>query len=295
MAITSFITKNKQREKVKKKKRRYLFYWIVFWPIAAVGLFFVFSAYENNGSQPIVALISVLLFFYLFFKSLIYVFNSGDPVLIAGAEGEDRALHILKRLPKSYYLFNQLEFKDPKSMTGTRETDFVVVGPNGIFIIEVKNISGQIKGTELDKNLLVLKSDRWGNVHQKEMHGNPFRQIKKQLFSFQKFINNRCARSLFSVQGLLLFVNPNCYLNIDNHSTIPAYQDRRIIKYIKDFEGKLSNNCYKAMIVQLSKMSFEQGYPASLMLRTHFFVDKIKTKKVNLSKYQIKTIDIPSI
>lgn len=62
----------------------------------------------------------------------------GSAVMLAGAAGEDRALAALSALPAEYTLFNQIRLPDERSRTGFREADFVVVGNNGVFIIENK-------------------------------------------------------------------------------------------------------------------------------------------------------------
>jgi len=79
---------------------------------------------------------------WLWFLALLVAFqvtrHSGSPVKLAGAAGEDRALAALSGLPAEYTLFNQIRLPDERSRTGFREADFVVVGNNGVFIIENK-------------------------------------------------------------------------------------------------------------------------------------------------------------
>ena len=58
--------------------------------------------------------------------------------MLAGAAGEDRVLAALSVLPAKYTLFNQIRLPDEHSRTGFREADFMVVGNNGVFIIENK-------------------------------------------------------------------------------------------------------------------------------------------------------------
>jgi hypothetical protein len=40
---------------------------------------------------------------------------------------------------------------NPKSRTGYSQIDHIVISPHGIFVIETKNYSGEIKGTRSDK------------------------------------------------------------------------------------------------------------------------------------------------
>jgi len=70
---------------------------------------------------------------------------------LSGAIGEERVLGIYKpqpgsliELPYCYTLFNQVVVQAGKAI---REMDYVDIGPNGIFISEVKNNKGVISGT----------------------------------------------------------------------------------------------------------------------------------------------------
>ena len=74
--------------------------------------------------------------------------------LLAGAIGEDRALGHPRHTPGSladlsdeFCVFNQLIL--PVG-SGQRELDAVVVGPTGVFVVEVKHCRGVIEGHETD-------------------------------------------------------------------------------------------------------------------------------------------------
>ncbi len=58
-----------------------------------------------------------------------------------------------------------------------REFDFIVVGPNGIFCIEVKHHRGRIRGSEADKDWRQKKRSRTGRIHENDMR-NPVAQVK---------------------------------------------------------------------------------------------------------------------
>jgi hypothetical protein len=66
---------------------------------------------------------------------------SGLGRLLAGRTGEDRVANELKRLPDDYVVFNDLVLDGPG---GTCEVDHLVLGPTGIYVIEVKRWSGLI-------------------------------------------------------------------------------------------------------------------------------------------------------
>ena len=67
-----------------------------------------------------------------------------------GAKGEAQAASGLSLfLPSEYKVLNDLLLPTPK---GTTQIDHVVVSNYGIFVIESKNVSGAIYGSERDKN-----------------------------------------------------------------------------------------------------------------------------------------------
>lgn len=67
-----------------------------------------------------------------------------------GAAGESQVSNILASLPKNYHVINNVIV--PNQQT-TSQIDHVVVSPYGIFVLETKNFSGWIYGTE--------EADQW--------------------------------------------------------------------------------------------------------------------------------------
>lgn len=132
--------------------------------------------------------------------------NSGCNQKVRGAAGEDRALAVLSQLPSDYTLFNQIQLPDPKSTTGYRETDFVVVGPNGVFIIENKDFRGRIVGDASSGQWEQHKTGRGGTAY--VTHGrNPIRQV-------QGYVS--ILSSIFQVRGVKAWITPIVSLSRDN-------------------------------------------------------------------------------
>lgn len=78
--------------------------------------------------------------------ALAYVVNHcrrGYAMFLKGARGEEQTARILGFLPSGFYVFHSLQL--PQSTgSGAGDFDHVVVGPNGVFVIETKNWSGDI-------------------------------------------------------------------------------------------------------------------------------------------------------
>lgn len=90
-----------------------------------------------------------------------YNLNSESKKYKFGIVGEDYALNILDGLNNSYHVFNDIYVTyEGKSS----QLDTVIVGDNGVFVMEVKNIKGEIEGNIEDKNLRIKKVGQQGGV-----------------------------------------------------------------------------------------------------------------------------------
>lgn len=123
-----------------------------------------------------------------FFISITIVFLVVTTVLniflpqIKGAIGERRIHHLLKQLGESYVAFNDVYV--PKKDGRTTQIDHIVVSPYGIFVIETKNYSGWIFGSERQKNwtqtIYKKKSKFYNPILQNESHVNALKHYLGQ-------------------------------------------------------------------------------------------------------------------
>jgi hypothetical protein len=116
------------------------------------------------------------------------------PHIRSGIEGEARVLALLRGLPDSCALFNQLHLPNPRSRTGFTECDLVVVSAVGAHLIEVKNHCGLIQGGAEEAPEWTLVRDRG-----REPMRNPVRQAG---------IQARVLRRLFQAHGVRVPVYP---------------------------------------------------------------------------------------
>lgn len=101
-----------------------------------------------------------------------------------GELGEHKINIQLDQLPKGCKYVSDLMVANLKSRTGYSQIDHVVITPQGLFIIETKNYTGEIKGTRENKS--------WTVSNRFKMY-NPFMQnyghiqaIKSLLPNYQK-------------------------------------------------------------------------------------------------------------
>ena len=130
----------------------------------------------------------------------------GSAVMLAGAAGEDRVLAALSALPAEYTLFNQIRLPDERSRTGFREADFVVVGNNGVFIIENKDYRGEIQGDATAANWELHKIGIGGTPYTKACR-NPVRQVRVYVTLLSR---------LFAMRGIKVRITPLVSLSQNN-------------------------------------------------------------------------------
>lgn len=101
-----------------------------------------------------------------------------------GELGEHKINIQLDQLPKGCKYLSDLMVENSKSRTGYSQIDHVVITPQGLFVIETKNYTGEIKGARENKS--------WSVSNRFKMY-NPFKQnyghiqaIKSLLPDYQK-------------------------------------------------------------------------------------------------------------
>lgn len=161
--------------------------------------------------------------------------HTSDEVKESGLEGELRALSILRQLPNDYTVFNQVLVPDQSSSTGSREIDYLVCGPNGLFAIEVKNNNGSVHGNESDSRWTVCKVGRGGTAYDTTMR-NPVRQLKAQIHPLSKHFEAKDIRVW--INGIVAFSNGECRLRIGESSKIPVIHAYDLVQYITEFVPK---------------------------------------------------------
>lgn len=123
----------------------------------------------------------------------------------AGVQGELKALSILESgLPDdTYYCINNAEiyFEDRAN-----ELDLIVVGPSGVYVVEVKNVSGTVCGSYNDKNLQQRKRDETKTLY------NPVKQVSTHVDILARYLRAKGIQTW--VRGVVFFVNPNCTLDL---------------------------------------------------------------------------------
>jgi hypothetical protein len=139
----------------------------------------------------------------------------------AGKLGETAVAEALKSLSNDYVLLNDLTLPN-----GYGNVDHLVIGPNGIFVIETKNYSGYIK----------CWGDKW------YVNGRRIRSLSKQAKrnaigiknNLEKVFTEHRTRMPY-VNGLLVFVNRKGKLNI-KEPTVPVVRASELSRFLARFD-----------------------------------------------------------
>ena len=149
--------------------------------------------------------------------------NSG--FIKRGREGEIRNSDRLERgLDDDYYIINDVDLAFGKKKS---QIDHIVLGPNGIFVIETKNWRGKLIGNETDSVWTQVKEDKNGNTIKIKL-GNPI---------VQNFRHVQTTKSVLEANGInsddvcsVVVVNND---NRDIRTTTPVLLPGEMVEYIK--------------------------------------------------------------
>lgn len=185
---------------------------------------------------PIIIFVIIIIIAFLLKQ-----FPIETPAKKAGRLGEMYATSVIEEiLNKNDVLLTKVELAVDERRT---ELDNVVINDKGIFIIEVKNHSGQLSGDEDDFEWIQSKETEAGNIYQKSVK-NPIKQVKRQIFLLSELLKNHGIRVW--IKGYVFFVEQNspvrneCVLETQKdidvaiHSNSKNHLNKKMIEKIKN-------------------------------------------------------------
>ena len=160
----------------------------------------------SSGLFYIIIIISV---------TILMIIIIGLPILLGYTKGESpekKAGRMGERFATS--VISEILDKDDILLTNVRvssggnntELDNVIINKNGVFIIEVKNYSGDIAGAEEDDEWIKIEAIPSGGIYQKTVK-NPLKQVKRQVDIVTGYLGDRGIS--VRVKGFVFFVNRN--------------------------------------------------------------------------------------
>jgi len=152
-----------------------------------------------------------------------------------GIAGEQTVINALKNLDDNFYLINDITLQQPYG-----NIDHILLGPNGIFVIETKNYRGNIE----------CNGDEWHRLYKNRkgpkdfIMTSPSKQVKRNAVDLKNFLNNAADtvknKSYIFINAILVFTDPEIHLKLNN-PTVPVLKAKELHDYINDFK---TNNLF---------------------------------------------------
>ena len=137
---------------------------------------------------------------------------------------------------------------------GHSEIDNIVIGKTGVFIIEVKNMKGDIYGDYESRYWLQDKTDRYGIDHQKDLY-SPVKQVGTHIYRLANFLRDN--KIFTHISGAVYFVNPETDAIIKGEpKDIPVFDydsTQEMINYIMNGNANLSGRTVERIIQLLNE------------------------------------------
>jgi hypothetical protein len=230
LANLRYVTKNRLFKEARNQQIRIFLTGIMFLAIVASILTILLT------NQVGLVKIIIIVFFLIILNEV----SKAGTVLRAGAREEQKALKILKRLPKSYTIFNQVDIPFYYNSDRTQEIDYIIVGPNCIFVVEVKYKSGVISGSKDDEMWLAEKGQFISEFK------NPMKQLLRQMKLLKQYF---AIYEIYpKIQGALLFTHPRSILKVSREIKEVSFIDKDILHLIKKHNDKKSLNDSESII-----------------------------------------------
>jgi len=181
---------------------------IIFLILLLLGfLLFIINVFPYASIGTILILLSYFLGIYTYQKYLTWK---------SGEISNDIVIEKLSKLPDSYVLISGVVVPPNRG-----DTDHIILGPNGIFVIEAKHYGGEIKcdGDDWERYKIGAKGKRY-----ELWIGSPSNQVKRNAKVLKDFILKH-KKEIFEerkrtphiwVESILIFTNERVNLNVNN-------------------------------------------------------------------------------
>jgi len=191
---------------------------IVFAAVFALLIFRILSTLQLGTLDEVGLFFLLIPFVSFYFYLRKYHIYSG------GWQGEKQVANLLTHsLNDDYYLLNDLYLRE-----GGGDIDHIVLGSNGVFVLETKNWSGRVS----------CNGDEWQRAGKRNFSSSPSRQVKRNAAKIKQIIdNNQNLRSLgIWVDSIVVLTNNHATLHLNN-PTVPILRLPQVPNYIVAFRS----------------------------------------------------------
>lgn len=149
-----------------------------------------------------------------------------EQIIAAGKRGEEEVEYALKWIDNSYHVLHgkdgKIEIENKDFINESQEIDHIVVGPEGIILIETKAYSGDIY---IDKN------GNWYRVKNDEKTGmkNPIQQVRRH----EKLIRSFVPQNI-PIQSYICIANSKATITGSQNSSVPIIKSDLLVEKIEN-------------------------------------------------------------
>ena len=210
-----------------------------------IGIFLVFLALLLFLLGLVSSSVVAYLVAFLFFIASAFFFES-HTTWSSGAEGEEKVAEYLKLLGDSYQVIHDVVLPGRIG-----NIDHIVLGENGIFVVETKNHKGYItcNGDWWKQR----KIGRRGTPYLGSI-GSPSKQVKRKAVLLNKFIQDHFKTNLY-VNGIVVFTNEAARLKILN-PTVAVLRPQELCNFIQSYYSTSKGIKLKELEASLKPYSY---------------------------------------
>lgn len=193
-----------------------------------VGIVFIVNGiYETKLVTYFIGAAVFVIFGYLFQEKILKA-----RIWRSGLKGQNLVEQYLSPLDDKYYLINNLSLPFKNC-----DIDHLLIGPNGLFLIETKHYKGEISC--IGDSWRYQKVGKNGGIYRGYIN-NPSRQLKRNVWELKTFLDKK-SKKLFDdtqfpywIQGMVVFTNEDAQINIKDE-TVMILMVSNLLSYIQSF------------------------------------------------------------
>lgn len=195
---------------------------------AISGIGFIYSLFIYSS----VLLKFLLIFIFFSILSVGIFFSKNSMNYYRGLKAENLITGHLQNLDNKHILIN-----DVKLQNSYGNIDHILLGPNGIFVIETKNFEGEII---CYGDVWYQYKQEWKNPEEYEIK-SPSKQVKGNALKLNQLIK---SKGIFMkplkiwIDGVIVFTNDNVKLNLNN-PTVPILKINELYNYVKNKKSNI--------------------------------------------------------
>lgn len=214
--------------------------------IALAGFLLMVQGIENQQTLVFLAGSVAFIFGAYLYQSKV----TQTKIWRSGLTGQHRVEESLANLDDRYTLINNMSLPFKKF-----DMDHILVGPNGIFLIETKNYKGEI--TCVGDRWEYQKVGRNGGLYRGHIN-NPSKQLKRSIWELKSYLDKKSKKILqqsvfpYWIQGVLVFTNKEAVLRTRDETVVVVYIDQ-LPGFIRSYRNEVLHSKDIEQIIKLFK------------------------------------------